>query len=196
MYATMARRGVNAPSASSMGRLFDGVAALLGVCSRAEYEAQGPIELEGLLGRDLTLAEPYPFAFAPAADSPPGARTVEIDFRPVVRAIAADLAAGLGTVEISRRFHSAVVGLVRDRGAEECRAAGTDRVVLSGGVFLNEFLLVNSLLALRAAGLSAYAHCLVPTNDGGIALGQVMVAAARSGPASAAASARPASNER
>ncbi|WP_395359313.1 carbamoyltransferase HypF [Streptomyces sp. YH02] len=196
VYATMARRGVNAPPASSMGRLFDGVAALLGVCSRAEYEAQGPIELEGLLGRDLTLAEPYPFAFAPAADPAPGERTVEIDFRPVVRAIAADLAAGLGTVEISRRFHSAVVDLVRDRGAEECRAAGTDRVVLSGGVFLNEFLLVNSLLALRAAGLSAHTHSLVPTNDGGIALGQVMVAAARSGPASTAAPARPAPNER
>lgn len=181
VYATMARRGVNAPPASSMGRLFDGVAALLGVCSRAEYEAQGPIELEGLLGRDLTLAEPYAFAFAPAADAAPGEHTTEIDFRPVIRAVAADLGAGLGTAEISRRFHSAVVGLVRDRAGEECRAAGIERVVLSGGVFLNEFLLVNSLLELRAAGLSAHAHRLVPTNDGGIALGQVMVAAARAG---------------
>ncbi|MEU3450968.1 carbamoyltransferase HypF [Streptomyces thermolilacinus] len=179
VYATMARRGVNAPPASSMGRLFDGVAALLGVCSRAEYEAQGPIELEGLLGRDLTMAEPYSFGSAPADDGDHA--TTEIDFRPVIRAVAADLAAGLDTEGISRRFHSAVVALVRDRGAEECRAAGTKQVVLSGGVFLNEFLLVNSLLELRATGLSAHAHRLVPTNDGGIALGQVMVAAARTG---------------
>lgn len=195
VYATMARRGVNSPPASSMGRLFDGVAALLGVCSHAEYEAQGPIELEGLLGRDLTLAEPYAFAFAPAG-AVPGEHTTEIDFRPVIRAIAADLAAGLGTAEISRRFHSAVVGLVRDRGTEECRAAGTEQVVLSGGVFLNEFLLVNSLLELRAAGLSAHAHRLVPTNDGGIALGQVMVAAARSGRPSGTVPAQPAAHER
>jgi hydrogenase maturation protein HypF len=157
-----------------VGRLFDGVAALLGVCSYAEYEAQGPITLEGLLERDLTMAEPYPFATT-AEDG-----VTEIDPRPVIRRIATDLASGLDVADISRRFHSSVAVLVAERASAECRAAGIQQTVLSGGVFLNEFLLVNTLLELRSAGLSPYAHRLVPTNDGGIALGQVMVAAARS----------------
>lgn len=179
VYATMARRGINAPPTSSMGRLFDAVAALLGVCATAEYEAQGPIELEGLLARDLTMAEPdprYRFAANDLDD------LVELDPRPVVRAIAEDLAAGVGVPTISRRFHSAVVELVVDRCSRErdSRALPTDvDVVLSGGVFLNEFLLVNCLVELRAAGFRAHCQRQVPTNDGGIALGQVMVANAR-----------------
>ncbi|GGX44018.1 carbamoyltransferase HypF [Streptomyces fructofermentans] len=178
VYTTMVARGLNAPRVSSMGRLFDGVAALLGVCARAEYEAQGPIELEGLLGRDLALARrPYAFGHeASAADDGPRV----IDFRPVVRAIAADLAADTPLATISRRFHTAVVRLVVDRCEEQRAHGGVRQVVLSGGVFLNEFLLVNCLTELRRAGFAAHAHRLVPTNDGGIALGQVMVAGARS----------------
>ncbi|WP_329576172.1 carbamoyltransferase HypF [Kitasatospora sp. NBC_01250] len=174
VYATMAQRGINSPLASSMGRLFDGVAALLAVTTRAEYEAQGPIELEGLLGRDLAMAAPgerYRFG----ASEREG--VTELDPRPVVRALAADLAAGVAPAELSRRFHSAVVDLVVAR----CLAAGsaTRQVVLSGGVFLNEFLLVNCLVELGRAGFAAYCQQQVPTNDGGIALGQIMVADAR-----------------
>lgn len=174
VFATMARRGINSPVASSMGRFFDGVAALLGICHRAEYEAQGPIELEGLLERDLTMAPPYPFAFTGTA---PG--VTEIDYRPAIRAMADDLAAGKDPAWISRRVHSAVVTLVRDTCVAECDRAGVDQVVLSGGVFLNEFLVVNTLIQLRAAGLRPYCHRLVPPNDGGISLGQVAVATAR-----------------
>ncbi|MBB0242940.1 carbamoyltransferase HypF [Streptomyces alkaliphilus] len=178
VFTTMARRGVNAPPASSMGRLFDGVAALLGVTTHAEYEAQGPIELEGLLARDLTLtpeAERYRFGSRPGD-------ALEIDPRPVITAVAGDLAAGVPSDEISRRFHSAVVGMV----VEHCAVlrAGHDtgdlrQVVLSGGVFLNEFLLVNCLVELRRAGFDTYCQQQVPTNDGGIALGQILVANAR-----------------
>lgn len=174
VYATMARRGINSPVASSMGRFFDGVAALLGVCDVAEYEAQGPIELEGLLERDLTMAQPYPFALS---EEKPG--VTEIDPRPVVRAVAGDLAAGKDRAWISRRVHSTVVTLVRNLSLAECRRAGVEQVVLSGGVFLNEFLVVNTLIQLRSAGLRPYCHRLVPPNDGGISLGQVAVAAAR-----------------
>ncbi|WP_256967929.1 carbamoyltransferase HypF [Streptomyces sp. CS227] len=177
VYTTMVRRGLNAPPVSSMGRLFDGVAALLGVCSHAEYEAQGPIELEGLLDRDLTPADrPYRFgAGAPAgADLP----TV-VDPDPVIRQIAADLAVGADSATVSRRFHSAVVAMVVER-CEDLRARhGVSQVALSGGVFLNEFLLVNCLVELRQAGFDARSHRMVPTNDGGIALGQAMVAGAR-----------------
>ncbi|MGC5363253.1 carbamoyltransferase HypF [Streptomyces sp. DT24] len=179
VFATMARRGVNAPPSSSMGRLFDAVAALLDVTTHAEYEAQGPIELEGLLARDLTMsgpAERYRFGGGTSAGA------TEIDPRPVVRAIAADLAAGADTATVSRRFHSGVVDMV----VERCRAVRTDtggratgQVVLSGGVFLNEFLLVNCMVELGRAGFDAYCQQQVPTNDGGIALGQIMVANAR-----------------
>ncbi|MFC6086602.1 carbamoyltransferase HypF [Sphaerisporangium aureirubrum] len=179
VFTTMARRGVNAPPSSSMGRLFDAVAALLDVCVLAEYEAQGPIELEGMLGRDLAMSPPgesYRFA-ASAQDGP----TV-IDPRPVVRALAADLAAGVPPEVVSRRFHTGVVRAVVERCvaarvAEGTKAAG--RAVLSGGVFANEFLLVNCLIELRAAGFAAYCHRHVPCNDGGIALGQAMIADAR-----------------
>ncbi|GLU50158.1 carbamoyltransferase HypF [Nocardiopsis ansamitocini] len=172
VFTTMIRKGVNAPPTSSMGRLFDGVAALLGLCTRAEYEAQGPIELEGLLDRDLALTESYSFDHVPRADG------VEVDPRPVVRQIAVDLAAGETLSVISRRFHSGVVGLVVDRCLALRAARGIRQVVLSGGVFLNEFLAVNCLVKLRRAGFHAYGHRLVPCNDGGISLGQVMVAGA------------------
>ncbi|MCX4744053.1 carbamoyltransferase HypF [Kitasatospora sp. NBC_01287] len=191
VFATMARRGVNAPLASSMGRLFDGVAALLAVTTHAEYEAQGPIELEGLLERDLAMApaaERYRFGAVPGEGSTPAGAAApaeaatEIDPRPVVRALAADLAAGVEPAVIARRFHSAVVDLVVERcqavRAERGAGAGS-QVVLSGGVFLNEFLLVNCLVELRRAGFDAYCQQQVPTNDGGIALGQIAVADAR-----------------
>ncbi|MFC3454916.1 carbamoyltransferase HypF [Amycolatopsis speibonae] len=173
VFATMARRGINAPPASSMGRLFDGVAALLAITTRAEYEAQGPIELEGLLERDFTMAEAgerYRF----------GGNDQEIDPRPVIRALAADHAAGLDAATMSRRFHSAVVDMVvgRCHGLHE---SGTRQVVLSGGVFLNEFLLVNCMVELHKAGFDPHCHQQVPTNDGGISLGQIVVADARLG---------------
>ncbi|WP_333774905.1 carbamoyltransferase HypF [Streptomyces sp. IBSBF 3136] len=177
VYTTMVRRGINAPRVSSMGRLIDGVAALLGVCSHAEYEAQGPIELEGLLGRDLTCADrPYRFGVSGAADGT-GPRVV--DPLPMVRDLAADLAAGTPAETVSRRFHTAVVRMVVEMCAGRRADHGISQVVLSGGVFLNEFLLINCIAALREAGFDAYPHRLVPTNDGGIALGQVMVAGAR-----------------
>lgn len=174
-YAIMAARGLRSPLASSMGRLFDGAAALLGVCARAEYEAQGPIELEGLLGRDLEPEHADEYQVPRQA----GRGAVELDWRPLIRSLAADLAAGTSIAAMSRRFHSAIVAMV----VAECEAVRRERlvsqIVLSGGVFLNEFLLVNCLVALRRAGFDAHCHRLVPANDGGISLGQLMVASAR-----------------
>jgi hydrogenase maturation protein HypF len=173
VFATMAARGIQSPPVSSMGRLFDGVAALLGVCAYAEYEAHGPIELEGLLDRDLALTTPYAFKVATCDN------TDVVDPRPLVRAIAADLSRGTAVADISRRFHSTVVDMVVKRCTALRERTGIRQVVLSGGVFLNEFLQVNCLVELRRTGFDAHAHRLVPTNDGGIALGQVMVADAR-----------------
>lgn len=175
VYSVMAARGINSPLASSMGRLFDGAAALLGICTHAEYEAQGPIELEGLLGRDLELERSDGYQVL----RQPGTGAVELDWRTLIGALAVDVAAGILPAVMSRRFHSGIVDMV----VAECEAVrqqrGINQVVLSGGVFLNEFLLVNCLVALRRTGFDAHCHRLVPTNDGGISLGQVMVASAR-----------------
>ncbi|MER7167954.1 carbamoyltransferase HypF [Micromonospora sp. NPDC000207] len=173
VYHTMARRGINSPPTSSVGRLFDGVAALLDVCLRAEYEAQGPIELEGLLERDLTPESGYRFATDTTGD------TTVLDPRPVLRRIAADLADGVTPARISRRFHTAVVEAVVERCLAVRATTGTRQAVLSGGVYLNEFLLVNCLTTLTRQDIDVRCHHQVPTNDGGIALGQVLVADAR-----------------
>lgn len=173
VFETMFRRGINAPLASSMGRLFDAVAALLGICPIAEYEAQGPIELEGLLDRELTLGDGYAFGVLDDGLSR------QLDPRPVIRQVAGDLGSGVEAAVISRRFHSGVVDMVVQCTLELARRHGTRQVVLSGGVFLNEFLSVNCLVELRRAGIDAHGHRLVPCNDGGISLGQIAVASAR-----------------
>ncbi|WP_423761789.1 carbamoyltransferase HypF [Burkholderia sp. NLJ2] len=175
VYATMWRNGLNVTRTSSMGRLFDGVAALAGVCSRAEYEAHGPIEFEGLLARDLAMSEPYrPDAFDTPADAP-----VELDYRPIVRQVVADVAGGVDPAAISRRFHSTIVQAIASLCERLRSRHALDTVVLSGGVFLNEFVLVNALVELRRRGFDVHAHRDVPTNDGGIAVGQAVVASAR-----------------
>ncbi len=173
--ARMYERGLNSPPATSMGRLFDGVAALLDLCLVSEFEAHGPVMLEGLLGRDFASAYPYPVAFeTPGADAP-----FVVDFRPAIRAIVADLRAGRSKVEIARRFHDTVVAF----SLEACRRVraetGTVQVALSGGAFVNEYLMVNALRALRADAFRPHVQQLVPPNDGGLSLGQIVVADAR-----------------
>lgn len=170
VFQQMLSRQLNTFMTSSMGRLFDGVAALLGVCTYAEYEAQGPIELEGLLNRDLTMVSGYQFDVTLS-----GQGTWQVDYRPVIEAIVCDLKAKLAISEISRRFHSAVVAMI----VQVCQQLQTvypfEQVVLSGGVFHNEFVAGNTLIELNKIGMAAFAHQQVSCGDGGIALGQVMV---------------------
>jgi hydrogenase maturation protein HypF len=127
-----------------------------------------------LLRRDLTLAQPYPLMRVQAPDRPD-----VLDFRLAVRGIAADLAAAVDLETVSRRFHSTVVSMV----VEQCQAVreetGVEQVALSGGVFLNEFVQVNCLVELNRSGFTTFVHKHVPTNDGGISLGQIVVADAR-----------------
>ncbi len=174
----MCKTGVNSPVATSMGRLFDGVAALLGVCPVIEYEAQAAIELEALLDRDLGLATPLPFALAERDN------VIEIDHRPLLRALAQ--AIGTGTIEaadLSRRFHSTVVAMIVEVSARLASRAATRTIVLSGGVFMNEYVLANAIVGLRSKGLDPHWHSKVPSNDGGLSLGQVVVAHAQIGAA-------------
>ncbi|MBA2293814.1 MAG: carbamoyltransferase HypF, partial [Actinobacteria bacterium] len=151
---------VNAPLSSGMGRLFDAVAAVLGVRDETSYEGQAAIELEQLASD--RRADPYPWRFGDGAA--------------LVRAVHDDLAAGRAREEIAAAFHESVAA----GAAEACAAAGEPRtVVLSGGTFQNVRLLAATTTRLEAHGFRVLSHRLVPPNDGGLSFGQAAVAAAR-----------------
>ena len=163
-------REVNAPLTSSVGRLFDAVASILGVRHRARYEAQAAIELEALA--DPAADGAYPVAIA-------GEDPAVIDPGPLIRGVVADREAGTPVPVIAARFHAAVAAVVV-QVCERIRASTRlGRVVLSGGVFQNVTLLRRVLPGLAAAGFEVFTHHVVPPNDGGIALGQAVVAEAR-----------------
>jgi hydrogenase maturation protein HypF len=152
-----------------MGRLFDAVSALCGVRTSVSYEGQAAIELE-----------------AACDPSERGAYAVEvaggtIDPRGAIEAIASDVAAGVGTAVIAARFHNGVARATVEACSAAASAAGVDRVVLSGGVFLNRRLLEACIAGLEAAGLRALVPEKLPPGDGGISYGQAAVAAARGG---------------
>ncbi|MFF8731890.1 carbamoyltransferase HypF [Streptomyces sp. NPDC015171] len=154
---------------SSMGRLFDAVSSLAGVCQRAGYEAQAALELEAAaLAAQDTDAVAYPFGF------PAGAS--EIDPAPALRALLDDRARHTPVPVMAARFHRGVARAV----AYVCRlareATGLNTVALTGGVFANALLEEESAALLGTAGFTVLRHGEVPPNDGGLALGQLMVA--------------------
>ena len=158
---------VNAPLTSSVGRLFDAVASLLGVRHRARYEAQSAMELEALA--DGAVGAPYSIAIT---DGTP----LVIEPGPVIRGVIDDVAAGTPAPLVAARFHATLVQAVV-RVCECVRSsAGLERVVLSGGVFQNATLLAGVRRGLAEAGFEVFSHHLVPPNDGGLALGQAAVA--------------------
>jgi hydrogenase maturation protein HypF len=166
----MADRRLNSPSTSSMGRLFDAVAALSGVRADALYEGQAAIELEALADRDERGA----YEFGLVGDSP-----VVIDPEPVVRAILDDLAAGVGAPAVSARFHNAVVRVTVEVAVRACGQTSLRHVALAGGVFMNRIVLAGVRSGLEAAGLVALTHRDLPMNDGDVSFGQAVVAWAR-----------------
>ncbi|MER6787370.1 carbamoyltransferase HypF [Streptomyces sp. NPDC000658] len=165
---------------SSMGRLFDAVSSLAGVCHRAGYEAQAAVELEGAaLRAPAEDSTAYVFALPAARDGAGGA--VRADPAPVLAAIVDDLRAGVGAAVVAARFHRGVTGLVRRICALARERHGLDTVALTGGVFANTLLSSACAAALGEDGFTVLRHRLVPPNDGGLALGQLM-AAARAAP--------------
>ncbi|MCW2999184.1 MAG: (NiFe) hydrogenase maturation protein HypF, partial [Solirubrobacterales bacterium] len=166
--AGLARSGFSAPPTSSMGRLFDAVAALCGLPPRVTYEGQAAIALEALADRD----ERGEYELTVGADG-------LLDARVTVRAVVADLEAGVSPGVVSARFHRAVAGATAQACVVAADAAGLGTVVLSGGVFQNRLLLQDTAARLDAVGLRVLLPERLPPNDGGIAFGQAAVAAAR-----------------
>jgi hydrogenase maturation protein HypF len=163
-------RRVNSPLTSSLGRLFDGVAALAGLRGRVTYEGQAAMELE-MAAADETL-EAYEFAWE-------GSDPIRILPAPIIRGIVEDLAGRTPRPIVSARFHNTVVQVFTEVCTRIGRERGLNRIVLSGGVFQNVRLLAGLTLALEARGFEVFSHRRVPTNDGGIALGQAVAAAAQ-----------------
>jgi hydrogenase maturation protein HypF len=188
----MVAQGVNTPWTSSLGRLFDGVASLLGLCQRASYEGEAGLRLQGMAAQEA-LAEPagrsataapnreesaafaYPLPLraaepGPGADLPLG----WLDWQPLLAALLADRVAGAAPGPCAARFHWGLALGLADLLAAAAGETGCHRVVLAGGCFQNALLLEASIAALRRRGLEPHWAEAVPGNDGGLALGQVM----------------------
>jgi hydrogenase maturation protein HypF len=157
-------KGLNAPVTSSAGRLFDAVASLVGLRQRVTFEGQAAIELESVI--DPEISDLYPFE---VSDGLPRI----IDWAPIIGEILMDLRRGKCAAFISAKFHNTLAEVI----VEIARAMAQPKVVLTGGCFQNRYLLERSVLRLSQAGFRPYWHQRVPTNDGGIALGQVVAAA-------------------
>ncbi|MGA3324270.1 MAG: carbamoyltransferase HypF [Terriglobia bacterium] len=167
-------RRVNSPLTSSTGRLFDAVAAMAGVRERVNYEAQAAIELEGAL-EETGGSSGYPLAIREESGG------WIIDTRPMFVALAQDMRGGVHTGIISYRFHLGFVDVLA-RVAELVRVrTGLDRVCLSGGSFQNCFLAEHLQARLEREGFQVFTHAEVPCGDGGISLGQALIAAHRKG---------------
>ncbi len=173
--------GLNSPPTSSMGRLFDAVASLVGVRQEVNYEGQAAIELEAIADPGETGA--YAFGY----DSEQGA----ISAGPLIHAVTDDFRAGVPMPVISARFHNGVAAMIRDVCVRLRERRGLNQAALSGGVFQNVTLLGKTLTLLRRAGFEVFTHHLVPPNDGGIALGQAVAASAVISHQSSAVSSQP-----
>lgn len=164
--ATLKR--INAPLTSSCGRLFDAVAALLGLRAQVSFEGQAAMLLEMI--SDPSQSKPYPFLL-----SDDDGRMI-VDPLPMIDAILKDCLAGRPAAEIGGRFHVSLASMIEDACIRIRQKTGLGQVVLSGGVFQNALLTEMALTTLGNAGFKVLTHSLVPPNDGGIALGQAAVA--------------------
>ena len=164
LYDKMLRQGLNCPLSSGMGRLFDGVAAILGIRQTAGYEGQGAVLLEAAAEKDEGS---YPVLLE--------GRPLRFDWRPMIRAIAEEKRSGVPVGVIAARFLNTLVQMAVETALAAARETGLRDVVLSGGSFQNQYMMRRLPAALRKAGLRPWQHRRVSCNDEGISLGQVMI---------------------
>ncbi len=169
----MLRNCVNAPLTSSAGRLFDGVASIIGLRHRNSFEGQAAMELEFALEGE-TSEQTYRCELvengqaAEVIDRP----SYVLEWAQMIKDVWADSRKCVAASLISKKFHNAIVGAI----VETAKMAGLSRVVLSGGCFQNKYLTEKAVTRLRASGFQPYWHQRVPSNDGGISLGQIVAA--------------------
>jgi len=161
------------PLTSSCGRLFDAFAAIAGVRNRVNYEGQAAVEFEQRIPSSQA-GEGYPFRLVD------GTETFQMDWREAIQTVVSNVKAGVGIGEIAYRFHEGLAQILAAATIHAAEMTNIQEVVCSGGVFMNQFLLSRLDKLLENAGFSVYTHREVPANDGGVALGQAVIAAALS----------------
>jgi hydrogenase maturation protein HypF len=163
----MIEKKMNTPWTSSMGRLFDAISSLLSVRNEVHYEGQAAIELEMIA--DHEVKEVYPFHIQ-KEENP-----MVIDPIEMIRGVVLDLTKGISPSKIAGKFHRTIASLIIETCGVIRSEERMNRVVLSGGVFQNIFLLSLVTEGLKKSGFEVYTHHLVPANDGGISLGQAVI---------------------
>jgi hydrogenase maturation protein HypF len=163
---TMLQRGLNTPKTSSAGRLFDAIAALLGLCQQASFEGQAAMQLE-FATNGFKTDEAYPYELLCPVYSP-----MILDYSPMLNAILNDIHEQISQASVAAKFHNTLIeGMVAI-----ANRVGVEQIVLTGGCFQNRYLLEGAIARLKIEGFSIYWHHRIPTNDGGIAAGQIMAA--------------------
>jgi len=194
VWLRMLKTGVNSPLSSSVGRLFDAVASLVGLRQTLKFEGQAAMELEfAIAGRETEEAYPFSIADCQLPVEKRGmngeqqrGQTAEsaihisksemvVDWQPMLRAMLDDIQSAVPISKVSAKFHNALVESI----VAVARRVGQQRVVLSGGCFQNRYLSERAIKRLKEEGFCPYWHQRVPPNDGGIALGQIVAAARR-----------------
>ena len=160
----MLATGTNSPLSSGMGRLFDGVCAILGIRRRASYEGQGAVLLEA--AADALETGEYPFSFYDAQG------VLTLDWRDMLRALVSD---GAGAGVRAARFMNTLISAAAEQLRRVSKETGLGRVVLSGGVFQNMYIMNRLPERLRRMGLEVYTHSRVSCSDEGLSLGQLMI---------------------
>ena len=165
----MIAKNLNSPKTSSLGRLFDGIAAIVGIRKQVVFEGQAAMELEMLAENKESAIYDYEWVREDG---------FKILTSPIISGVVKDMLQGIHPSVISGKFHQTLIRLFAHLCEKIRQENGLKRVVLSGGVFQNSILLTGLIRALEEKNFQVYSHAKVPTNDGGISLGQAMIAAA------------------
>ena len=165
--------GLNVIRSSSMGRVFDGVSSLLNICHDSGYEGQCAIELENAAAAAESAEPPEPFPFGLDTDAD---GMLIVDLAPCIRELVSRRNAGERKETLALRFHVTVCRVILDACLQIKKRYGLRTVALSGGVFQNRILLTRTLPALENAGFEVLINRAVPSNDGGVSLGQAYIA--------------------
>ena len=165
----MISKNINSPLTSSLGRLFDGIASIIGIRNYVSFEGQAAMELEMLA--DGNSEETYDYEWL--SDD-----TYKLLTQSIICGVVKDMETGIHPARISSKFHTTLIKLFSELFGVIRKESGLNRIVLSGGVFQNSILLTGLIKILDEKNFEVYTHSKVPTNDGGISLGQAVVAAA------------------
>ncbi|MFC1556490.1 carbamoyltransferase HypF [candidate division KSB1 bacterium] len=168
------KSGLPMPYTSSCGRLFDAVAALLCIRHTISYEGQAAIELESCIPAKWTFADRNDMRYSYRISEQSESSIIELNY--MIEEIVLDISGGTRREMVSYKFHNTLIGIFRDICEKLRKERGLSKVILSGGCFQNMYLLMNLTSLLKERGFTVFTHTQVPSNDGGIALGQAVVA--------------------